>query len=106
MGLNGGSVATDSEIHTSNPMQTYSTNSLKVVGNEKVGGSGICTVCHTVPIWLGPRRSRFVSLSTLPSSLILFISVNLIFLISREVHSGAVANSYVRKCAKTVFHHI
>ncbi len=40
---------------------------LKVVGNEKVGGSGMC---QTVPIWLGPRRSRFVSLSILPSSLI------------------------------------
>jgi hypothetical protein len=41
--------------------------SLKVIGNEKVGGSGMC---HFVPIWLGPRRSRFVSLSILPSSLI------------------------------------
>ncbi len=40
---------------------------LKVVGNEKVGGSGMC---QTVPIWLGPRRSRFVSLSILPSPLI------------------------------------
>jgi hypothetical protein len=46
---------------------------LKVVGNEKVGGSGMC---QTVPIWLGPRRSRFVSLSILPSSLILSISVS------------------------------
>jgi hypothetical protein len=34
--------------------------SLKVVGNEKVGGSG---VCQTVPICLGPRRSGFVSRS-------------------------------------------
>ncbi len=32
---------------------------LKVVGNEKVGGSGMC---QSVPIWLRPRRSRFVSL--------------------------------------------
>ncbi len=46
---------------------------LKVVGNEKVGGSGMC---QTVPIWLGPRRSRFVSLSILPLSLILCISVS------------------------------
>jgi hypothetical protein len=46
---------------------------LKVVGNEKVGGSGMC---QTVSIWLGPRRSRFVSLSILPSSLILSISVS------------------------------
>jgi hypothetical protein len=46
---------------------------LKVVGNEKVGGSGMC---QTVPIWLRPRRSRFVSLSILPSSLILCISVS------------------------------
>ncbi len=30
---------------------------LKVVGNEKVGGSGMC---QSVPIWLGPWRSRFV----------------------------------------------
>ncbi len=45
----------------------------KVVGNEKVGGSGMC---QTVPIWLGPRRSRFVSLSILPSSLILSIFVS------------------------------
>ncbi len=27
---------------------------LKVVGNQKVRGSGMC---QTVPIWLGPRRS-------------------------------------------------
>jgi hypothetical protein len=46
---------------------------LKVVGNEKVGGSGMC---QTVLIWLRPRRSRFVSLSILPSSLILSISVS------------------------------
>ncbi len=38
---------------------------LKVVGNEKVGGSGMC---QTVPIWLGPRRSMFFSLSILLSS--------------------------------------
>jgi hypothetical protein len=49
------------------------TSSLKVVGNEKVGGSGMC---QTVPIWLGPRRSKFVSLSILPSSLILCIFVS------------------------------
>ncbi len=48
-------------------------NFLKVVGNEKVGGSGMC---QTVPVCLGPRRSRFVSLSILPSSLILPISVS------------------------------
>jgi hypothetical protein len=48
-------------------------NTLKVVGNEKVGESGMC---QTVPIWLGPRRSRLVSLSILPSSLILSISVS------------------------------
>ncbi len=48
-------------------------NILKVVGNEKVGGSG---VCQSVPIWLGPRRSRFVSPSILPSSLILSISIS------------------------------
>ncbi len=46
---------------------------LKVVGNEKVGGSGMC---HSVPIWLGPRRLRFVSLSILNSFLILSISVS------------------------------
>ncbi len=46
---------------------------LKVVGNEKIGGSGMR---QTVPICLGPRRSRFVSLSILPSSLILSISVS------------------------------
>ncbi len=50
-----------------------SMESLKVVGNEKVGGSGMC---RTVPIWLGPRQSRFVSLSILPLSLILHISVS------------------------------
>ncbi len=46
---------------------------LKVVGNEKVGGS---RMCQTVPIWLGPRRSMFFSLSILLSSLILCISVS------------------------------
>jgi hypothetical protein len=35
---------------------------LKVVGNEKVGGSGMC---QTVPIRLRPRRSMFFSLSIL-----------------------------------------
>ncbi len=34
-------------------------NCLKVVGNEKVGGSGMC---QSVPIWLGPRWSRFFCL--------------------------------------------
>ncbi len=48
-------------------------NSLKVVGNQKVG---VSRICQTVPIWLGPRRLRFVSLSILPSSLILRISVS------------------------------
>jgi hypothetical protein len=48
-------------------------SALKVVGNEKVGGSGMC---QTVPIWFGPRRLRFVSLSILPSTLILRISVS------------------------------
>ncbi len=43
------------------------TTALKVVGNEKVGGSGMC---QSVPIWLRPRRSRFVSLLILLSSLI------------------------------------
>ncbi len=33
-------------------------------------------MCQTVPIWLGQRRSRFVSLSILPASLILSISVS------------------------------
>jgi hypothetical protein len=46
---------------------------LKVVGNEKVGGSGMC---QSVPIWLRPRRSRFVSLLILLASLILRISVS------------------------------
>jgi hypothetical protein len=46
---------------------------LKVVGNEKVGGS---EMCQSVPIWLGPRRSRFVCLLILLSSLILCISVS------------------------------
>jgi hypothetical protein len=46
---------------------------LKVVRNEKARGSG---KCQSVPIWLGPRRSRFVSLSVLLSSLILRISVS------------------------------
>ncbi len=32
---------------------------LKVVGNEKVGGS---RMCQTVPIWLGPRQSMFFTL--------------------------------------------
>ncbi len=36
-------------------------------------GSGLC---QSVPIWPGPRRSRFVSLSILLSSLILRISVS------------------------------
>ncbi len=45
----------------------FGENPLKVVGNEKVGGSGMC---HSVPIWLRPRRSRFISLSISPSSLI------------------------------------
>jgi hypothetical protein len=48
-------------------------SSLKVVGNEKFGGSGMR---QTVPICLGPRQSRFVSLSILPSFLILSISVS------------------------------
>ncbi len=46
---------------------------LKVVGNQKVGGSGMC---QSVPIFLGPRRSMFFSLSILLSSLILSISVS------------------------------
>jgi hypothetical protein len=46
---------------------------LKVVGNEKKGGSGMC---QTVPIGLGPRRSMFFSLLILQSSLILCISVS------------------------------
>jgi hypothetical protein len=46
---------------------------LKVVGNQKVGGSGMC---QTVQIWLGPQGSRFVSLSVLSSCLILSISVS------------------------------
>ncbi len=33
-------------------------------------------MCHSVPIWLGPRRLRFVSLSILPQSLILSISIS------------------------------
>jgi hypothetical protein len=53
--------------------QYQTANTLKVDGNEKVGRSGMC---HSVPFWLGPRRSRFVSLSILPSSLILSISVS------------------------------
>jgi hypothetical protein len=47
--------------------------SLKVVSNEKVGGPGMC---QSVPLWLGPRRSRFVSLSILLSSSILSISAS------------------------------
>jgi hypothetical protein len=57
-------------------IQFHSANffdSLKIVSNEKVGGSGMC---QSVPIRLGPRRSRCVSLSILLSSLILSISVS------------------------------
>jgi hypothetical protein len=46
---------------------------LKVVGNEKVWGSGMC---QSVPIRLGPRRWRCVSLSILLLPLILSISVS------------------------------
>jgi hypothetical protein len=46
---------------------------LKVDGNEKVGGSGMC---QTVPMCHGPQRSMFFSLSILLSSLILCISVS------------------------------
>ncbi len=46
---------------------------LKVVGNQKVGGSGMC---QSVQICLRPWRSMFFSLSTLLSSLILCISVS------------------------------
>ncbi len=46
---------------------------LKVVGNEKVGGSGMC---QSVSIRLGPRRWRCVSLSILLLPLILSISVS------------------------------
>ncbi len=38
----------------------FNSAKLKVVGNEKIGGSGMC---QSAPIWLGPRRSRFVSLN-------------------------------------------
>ncbi len=51
----------------------------KVVGNEKEGGWGMCL---SVPIWLGPRRSRFVCLLVLLSSLILGISVSRICSVS------------------------
>jgi hypothetical protein len=47
--------------------------SLKVVSNEKVGGPGMC---QSVPVWLGPRRSRFVALSILLSFSILSISAS------------------------------
>jgi hypothetical protein len=46
---------------------------LKVVGNEKVGRSGMY---QSVPIWLRPRRSRFVCLLISLLSLILRISVS------------------------------
>ncbi len=46
---------------------------LKVVGNQKVGGSGMC---QSVPICLGPRQSMFFSLSIFLLSLILSISVS------------------------------
>jgi hypothetical protein len=45
---------------------------LKVVGNEKEGGSG---KCQTFAICLRPRRLRFFSLLISLSSLILCISV-------------------------------
>ncbi len=48
-------------------------STLKVVSNEKVGGPGMC---QSVPVWLGPRRLRFVSLSILLSSSILSISAS------------------------------
>ncbi len=46
---------------------------LKVVGNQKVGGS---IMCQSVLICLGPRRSKFFSLSILLLSSIWFISVS------------------------------
>jgi hypothetical protein len=46
---------------------------LKVVGNEKEGGPGMC---QSALIWLGPGRTRFISLLILLSSLILHISVS------------------------------
>ncbi len=46
---------------------------LKVVGNEKEGGSGRWQM---IGIGLGPRRSRFVCLLILMSSLILCIYVS------------------------------
>jgi hypothetical protein len=50
-----------------------SIDALKVVGNEKEGGS---ERCQTFTICLGPRRSMFFSLLVLLSSLILRISVS------------------------------
>ncbi len=51
----------------------YLENYLKVVGNEKKGGS---ERCQTITICLWPRRSMFFSLLILLSSLILCISVS------------------------------
>jgi hypothetical protein len=48
-------------------------NVLKIVGNKKEEGSG---KWQMVKIGLGPRRSRFVSLLILLSSLILCISIS------------------------------
>ncbi len=53
--------------------QCYKISTLKVVGNEKEGGSGRC---QTFPICLWPRRSMFFSVLILLLSLILCFSVS------------------------------
>jgi hypothetical protein len=49
-----------SELSNSSTVDYGQRVPLKVVGNQKVGGSGMC---QSVPICLGPRRSMFFSLS-------------------------------------------
>ncbi len=66
---------------------------LKVVGNEKEGGSGMC---QTVPICLRPRRLMFFSLSILLSSLILRISVS----VPVKQNEQAMSTELAKRCHK------
>ncbi len=58
-------------------------------------------MCQTVPIWLGPRRSRFISLSILPSSFILSISVSAPVKQNQQVMSCRIGKTQLRGLKKS-----